>query len=230
LTAVSHESGSGLNPSLEAPKRLAALRLAALTVGAGAGLATYAAAGTGALGLLLALCLGAAAVASPDLVTVSAARRGESSLLQQLPDFVDLLAASLSAGIPLEDALDTCASVARAPLQPILVRVRMRVAAGEGPAVALAAEAADTGVDAFASVGRIVEQARRHGVPAAPSLVVVADDARARARASLLARAGRAGPLASLVLALVIAPACVLALIVAVLGGFSLSAGWTGPG
>ena len=60
----------------------------------------------------------------------------------------------------------------------------------------------------------------------APAIVAISDGARAKARTALLDRSGRSGPLATVVVAVLIAPACVAALVIALAGGFLSGGGF----
>jgi Flp pilus assembly protein TadB len=185
----------------------------------GAALAAVTVLLAGAMLTPVAVCLPLAGLALPDLCLASAARRAEAELLADLPASLDMLAAALTGGVPLQPALDQVASDAAAPLSAVLRRVRGLIAAGRPVAAAFHEEAERSGVDGLVTVATLIERHHTLGVPVAPVLHRFAEDARSRASAAAVARAGRAIPIAGLLTALVIAPACVIALIVCLVGG-----------
>jgi tight adherence protein C len=169
--------------------------------------------------LPIAVGLPIAAALAPDLALSRTANSVQATVSAALPDVLDLLASCARAGRPLELSLALAADHSPAPLAALLRRAVSRQAVGQGPAAALRLEAERTGVDSLVSLAALVERNRELGLPLEAPLLHLADAARAEARIGCLARAGRTVPLAGVLTALVIAPACVAGLATAVLGG-----------
>jgi hypothetical protein len=91
---------------------------------------------------------------------------------------------------------------------------------GEAAGLAHAAEADRFHLPALAEVGEALDRNARDGTPLAAELRRIAARHRADARTRLLEKANRRGPLATLVVALVIAPTCLAALTACLIGGF----------
>jgi Flp pilus assembly protein TadB len=209
LTAL---AGSG---SLEVA--LAAVRLGAVLVAACACLGMAVLAGPLLLPAAVPVC--AVAAAGPGLALRHAARRGAEAAASALPVALELVAAALTAGLAIDRALAVAGGCTDPALARLLGRAAVRAAAGQTAAAALTEVARDSGIETLATVAALVDRRQRLGLPLAPQLLAVADATRARTRAQTLALAGRRGPLASLVTATVVAPACALGLLCVVLAG-----------
>jgi Flp pilus assembly protein TadB len=209
LTAL---AGSG---GLEAA--LVAVRLGAVLIAACACLGMVVLTGPLLLPAVMPLC--AAAAAGPGLALRRAARGGAEAAASALPVALELVAAALTAGLPIDRALAVASGCTDPALARLLGRAAVRVAAGETAAAALAEVAHASGIETLATVAALVDRRQRLGLPLAPHLLALADATRARTRAQILALAGRRGPLASLVTATVVAPACALGLLCVVLAG-----------
>jgi Flp pilus assembly protein TadB len=154
----------------------------------------------------------AAGLASALLPDAALAQHGAAAARRvdvAMPDTLELLAACCRGGLALESALAVTAGHAPQPLRGILDRSRRRQRAGEPPAAALRVEAEAVGVDEISAIGRLVERHHQLGLPLESPLLARATAARARARVAMLARAGRGVPVASLLVATVVAPCCV---------------------
>jgi Flp pilus assembly protein TadB len=173
----------------------------------------------GSTALPIAVALPIAAALVPDLALGAAARRMRGTVIAALPDILDLLATCACAGQPLEQSIRLAADHSPAPLAALLGRAATRQAAGQGPAAALRLEAERTGIDRVISLAALIERNQELGLPLEAPLRRLADAARAEARTDCLARAARAVPLAGVLTALVIAPACVAGLAAVVLCG-----------
>ena len=90
---------------------------------------------------------------------------------------------------------------------------------GEEPCQALTTEAHRYGLGMLGDVAQAVERQRRLGVALGDELSRIATRMRAEQRAAALRRAARRGPLGTLVVALVIAPTCLVAVIACLVGG-----------
>jgi Flp pilus assembly protein TadB len=174
---------------------------------------------TGAAGIALAPFAAAAGAALPDVALARAARRASRMGEGAVAAALDLLAATTSAGLPLEAAMELTAGHAPPPVAAALHAAAARRAMGEEPAHALTVESARFRIPALADVSLAVERQRRLGTSLGPELRHIAARLRAEHRARTLERITRRAPLATLVVALVIAPLCLAALIACLVGG-----------
>jgi Flp pilus assembly protein TadB len=196
---------------------LAAVRVLATLAGALGCLAATVVGGPQLLIAALPVCWGGVCV--PGLAVGHAARQGAAAAAAALPLALELVAAALRAGLPIDRALAVAAGCVHPSLATLLSRASAASAGGGSVAAALGEAAETSGVDGLATVAALIDRRQRLGLPLAPQLLAVAGTARARARAETLARAARRGPLASLITATVVAPACALGLLCVVLAG-----------
>ncbi|MFN2450800.1 MAG: type II secretion system F family protein [Candidatus Dormibacteria bacterium] len=204
------------------------LGIEALVVWAGFGMVGgLAAAARPGLAGVAAVAVTVAALGLPAQVAL-AARGMRRRLKEQVPLALELLAVGLGAGEPLERVLGATAAELAPPLRSTLARAAARVAAGERAGLALRREAQLCGVAVLERVASTVERGATLGLPLDGPLHALAADLRAAWRSTLLARAGRATPMAALLTALVIAPACVAALAVCLVGAAVVQGGVLG--
>ena len=160
---------------------------------------------TGALLLLAAALLGAAVV--PAFWRARGARRADEArardLRRELPDAVELLAAAIDGGAPVDRALRAVAAHVAEPLAGELRRAAAPHAA-ERPGVVLARR------PALRSLGALVASSEELGVPLASALRGLAAHERERRRRDVRLRAAAAGPRMTLVVAGLLAPAALL--------------------
>ena len=212
---------------IEVGRRLAGARTAAVLCGLMSAVALIAVIGPLAAppAFVLALIMGG----SVDGQLALTARRARAEVEAGLPVVIELLAGMLTAGVPLGSALAHCAAMSSPPFRRILDRLAVRVSTGASAAHALQIEAATTGVPGLAMVAATVERAAATGAPVSDGLSRLAAELAAQLHHSHQRRAGRNGPYASLLTALVIAPACVGVLLTLVVGGFVLGGSGQSP-
>ena len=157
--------------------------------------------------------------ALPDIVLRRAARAARRAACDNTASAVDVLAAALSAGMPLRDALELTVGHAPPSLAASLRAAALGGATGLDLRTAFIAEGDRFGIPALADVGDALDRQRRLGTPLGPELARIAARLRSEERARLAERAARRGPLATLLVALVIAPACLAALTACLIGG-----------
>jgi hypothetical protein len=155
----------------------------------------------------------------PELVLSRAAHQAIRVGADGSAAALELLTAQVAIGVPLQAALERTATHAPAAVAAALRAAALRASAGTDPAGALAGEGERHGIHALRDVGGAVDRARRLGAPLAVELRRITAGLRAEERARLGARAARRGPLATLVVALVIAPLCVAGLVACLVGG-----------
>lgn len=145
-------------------------------------------------------------------------RRRRERMAADLPFAVDLLAACLRAGRPVDGALDATAQAVGGPLGDHLAEVSGRLRLGAAPA---AAWAVPSDVPAVAALGRHMVRSTGSGAPVTDALTRLADDVRRQARAASAAAARRVGVLAVAPLGLCFLPAFVLLGIVPAVAGLA---------
>jgi Flp pilus assembly protein TadB len=157
--------------------------------------------------------------ALPDFLLGSAARRAQHVGARDTAAAIDLLAATTGAGLSLPEAMVLTAGHAPPAVAAALRAAAVRRAMGEEARAALADETQRFGVSGLLDIAQAVERQSRLGVPLGPELAQVATRLRGEHRVRALRRAARRGPLGTVVVALVIAPICLAALIACVVGG-----------
>lgn len=214
-------SPSGRARARGSPRRVPARPIAMGPVGrrrlaaSGGGLAAVLVIGS-PLGLGLGLVGAVLADHALSRLEPAAQRRQREQLVAELPVALDLLAACLHGGCPVEDALDAVAGATGralgAPLSTVVAARRM----GAAPAQAWQ-QAGDH--PELAALARAVVRAGDGGSDLAESISLLALDARDRARARGEEAARRAGVLAVAPLGLCFLPAFVLVGVVPVVVG-----------
>lgn len=155
----------------------------------------------------------------PDLVMARASRAALRVARRSASGTVDVLAAAVSAGLPLGEALELTAGNAPPALAAACRSAATRLRLSGDPVTSLATEADHFGLPVLADVGEAAERERRLGIPLGPELRQIAARVRSEERAAVLTHAARWGPLGTLVVALVIAPVCLAALTACLVGG-----------
>ena len=146
-------------------------------------------------------------------------RRAQREIGHAFPAALDLIAAALAAGLPLERGFACLAQSGPPAIRPPMRYALAAVSAGVGPASAMRQIAEVAAVPALSAVAALMERAIATGAPLSASLHGTASDLRASAQAAARQRAGQRGPLATLTTALVIAPSCVGLMLTLVIGG-----------
>ncbi|MDW5598900.1 type II secretion system F family protein, partial [Conexibacter stalactiti] len=193
-------------------------------------------AGAAALGLALALPLGAllpgrlalvvpialptAAFLAPDLWLRRRARARGREMETELPDLLDLLRVALGAGLPLERAIGEVAHRATGLLAHEWRTVASHVELGVPREHALAALAERCPAPGVAALVRTLDRAARHGAPLGDALLAQAREARAARARRLDEQAARAAPKIQLVVALLLVPSVLLLVGAALLTAF----------
>jgi tight adherence protein C len=179
---------------------------------------------------ILALVVGpVAALRLPDLWLARAAAVRVESARRHLPDLIDMLRVTVTAGAAPMRALDAVARQFPGPLASELREVVTVCGLGERPASALERLEQRLPCDDVASFARVLRDSSRHGTPLAPALAAQAARTRHRRRQDIRERAARAGPKIQLVVSLVLVPSVLLviaAALVAELPRAGLGAGF----
>lgn len=136
-----------------------------------------------------------------------ALRRRGNALASQLPDVIDLLAATVDGGVATDTALSRVAEFIDEPMRAVLLG-----AIDHGGELGTGARlcASDP---ALRPLGALLLHSEELGVPIAGSLRLLAADARARARSAARERGAAAAPKMLLVVGALLAPASLLIVI-----------------
>lgn len=159
---------------------------------------------TGVLLTVAAVLLCAAAVPSfwRSRAVARTAEARARALRADLPDAVELLAAAIDGGAPVERALAAVAPHVREPLAGELRRAAAAAVGRPGPVL--------TREPALRGLGALVASSEELGVPLASALRGLASHERERRRREIRLRAAAAGPRMTLVVAGMLAPAALL--------------------
>lgn len=161
--------------------------------------------------------VGGLVLAGPCAAGVRALRRrsAEGARDPRLPLLLDLVAAGLAAGQPLVGALTLAGDSVGGPSAQALVRVASLLRLGAPPAATWASVADGP----LGAVARVAVRSMDSGIRLGQAFMTLADELRARARASAEARAHRVAVLALAPLGLCFLPAFVCLGIVPVIVG-----------
>jgi Flp pilus assembly protein TadB len=189
-----------------------------VTVAVLAGIATVAVLG-GTGGVVAGVLVTVVVLAVLARLEPLARRRHREAMERQAPLVVDLVAACLVSGAPLERSLDVAAAAVGPPASDTLVRAISALHLGAEPAVVWAEVACE---DALAPLARAVARSQQTGAPLSSLLPRVADQARALHRARAEARIRTAAVRLTAPLGAAFLPAFVL------LGVVPVVASWVG--
>jgi tight adherence protein C len=157
---------------------------------------------------------------SPDLWLARRARVRVAAMKHELPDVVDLLRVAVAAGLPPVRALAEVGRRRRGLIGAELRAAVARAELGMPLAEAIGSLPSRCPVDGVAALVAAVERAERHGAPLASTLTAVALRARAERARAMREDAARAAPKMQLVVALLLAPAVMLAVAAALTATF----------
>ena len=172
----------------------------------------------GPVGVVLGLLLGAAGPNLLGRLEPASTRAEREALAADLPLALDLLAACLTGGAGLPEAVRAVAEAVPGPCRTRLLRVAAALEVGRSPAEAWSALALP-GDELAAAAARALARAGEGGAPVAGAVVRLAEQAREGARARGQQAAERAGVLAVGPLGLCFLPAFVLLGVVPVVAG-----------
>jgi tight adherence protein C len=150
-------------------------------------------------------------------------RRRQEAIERGLPDFLDILAVCVSAGIAFRPALARVSESSEGPLREEMQLVLRQIALGAPRREAFDAlrqRNTSEGVGTFVTA---VQQAEELGVPLTDALVDLARDMRQMAFQRARQRAQKATPRVSIVTTAVIAPGAVIIIIAGLLANVDLS-------
>ena len=170
----------------------------------------------GAIGIVVSTLLLAFGCVYPDLWLRSAAARRVARIERAAPALLELVAAAVQAGVPLDVAIDGAGRAAGGELAEELERSRVSMALGRPRGEELRDLSERTGAPTLAALGLAVRLSDRLGVPLAESLRDQAGRSRAEAARVVQERAARAGPRVLAVVVFVLVPAALMPIAAAV--------------
>jgi tight adherence protein C len=163
------------------------------------------------VGLLL-----AAGFLAPDAALERAARRRAERIVAALPDALDLLAVGAASGRSPGTLLTDVATGATGPLASELAIAVAEIECGASERRAVEALRQRVSGNEVGAVAAALERSRRYGSPLADQLHEQASALRRDARRRIDERAARAAPKIQLVVALVLVPSVLLAILAAI--------------
>ena len=178
--------------------------------------------------LLLGTWLSALALAVLGLFAFDAwlsgtARRRQEAIDRALPDFLDILAVCVSAGIAFRPALARVAEASEGPVREEMQLVLRQIALGAPRRDAFEALRQRNTSDGIGTFVTAVQQAEELGVPLTDALVDLARDMRQEAFQRARQRAQKATPRVSVVTTAVIAPGAVIIIIASLFASVDFS-------
>ena len=186
----------------------------------GVGLALFALVSGSWLSALALLFLGTFAF---DAWLHGAARRRQEAIERGLPDFLDILAVCVSAGIAFRPALARVSESSEGPLREEMQLVLRQIALGAPRREAFDALRQRNTSEGVGTFVTSVQQAEELGVPLTDALVDLARDMRQMAFQRARQRAQKAAPRVSIVTTAVIAPGAVIIIVAGLLANVDLS-------
>jgi tight adherence protein C len=149
-------------------------------------------------------------------------RRRQEAIERSLPDFLDILAVCVSAGIAFRPALARVAEASEGPLREEIELVLRQINLGSPRREAFDALRERNTCDGVATFVTAVQQAEELGVPLTDALVDLARDMRQTAFQRARQRAQKATPRVSVVTTAVIAPGAVIIIIASLFANVDL--------
>lgn len=153
----------------------------------------------------------------------SLARRRQHEIERALPDFLDILAVTVSAGIGFLPALQRVTAITKGPLREELDLTMSQMDFGQSRRQAFRALRGRNGSGSLARFVTALLQAEELGVPLTDTLAELAKDMRRYFYQDARRRAANAAPRVALVVTMIILPGSVILVIAAFLLGSNVS-------
>ena len=169
----------------------------------------------------------AAGWTAPDTWLAGRARRRQARLDRDLPDFLDVLAVSVSAGVGFRPALRRVAEGIGGPVSEEMLATLHQIELGMSRRDAFEALRERNDSEFLAQFVTSVLQAEELGVPLRDALLDLAREMRKSAHQRARRRAQRAGPRVSLIVTTLIVPAAMLLILSALFAGIGSDIGDT---
>lgn len=176
--------------------------------------------------LVLGTFLGALLVVYPEVWLYSEAQRRQREIERELPDFLDILAVTVSAGLGFRQALDRVGNTVKGPLAGEVKFTLNRMGIGVSRREAFVElRERNPRSDTMGLFVTAILQAEELGAPLAQTLNALAADMRREYSQTARRRAARAVPQVSLIITTMILPAVVGLIVVALFLGSNTSLG-----
>jgi tight adherence protein C len=170
--------------------------------------------------LVLGSFVAALLVVYPEVWLFSESQRRQRAIERELPDFLDVLAVTVSAGLGFRQALDRIGSTLRGPLAGEVRFTMNRMSVGVSRRAAFTElRERNPRSDTMSLFVTAILQAEELGAPLAETLTALAGDMRREYAQAARRRAARAVPQVSLIVTTVIVPAVVGLIVVALFLG-----------
>ncbi|HWC11974.1 MAG TPA: type II secretion system F family protein [Acidimicrobiales bacterium] len=169
--------------------------------------------------LFLFLALTAAGFFWMDAWLAGVARKRQARIERDLPDFVDILAVTITAGVGFRSAMARVAQAVAGPLGEEISRTLRQMDLGASRRAAFEELRRRNSAESLSRMVTSVLQAEELGTPLADVLMELARDGRRAFAQQARRQAARAAPRVSLIITMVIVPGAILLMIVALILG-----------
>jgi tight adherence protein C len=161
----------------------------------------------------------------PDILLSGQARRRQSQIDRDLPDFLDILAVTVSAGVGFRPAMSRVADALGGPLAEEVQTSLRQMDLGASRRDAFESLRRRNESESLSTFVTALLQAEELGVPLAQALSDLADDMRRSFHQKARRRAARAAPRVSLVTTIIIVPGALVMIVVALFVGSDIDLG-----
>jgi tight adherence protein C len=160
-----------------------------------------------------------------DIWLSAVARARQARIERDLPDFLDILAVTVAAGVPFRSALERVSEALEGPVSEEIMTALRQMALGMSRRQALDGVRKRNTSESLSQFVTALLQAEELGVPLADALGHLAEDMRRSFYQSARRRAAKATPRVSLIVATVIVPGAIVLIVSAVIAGTAIDFG-----
>jgi tight adherence protein C len=160
---------------------------------------------------------------APKFVVRTLAKRRQEQIRYELPDFLDMMSITLSAGMSLDDALSYYVETTEGPLSEELARLNQEIRFGVQRETAYRSLIQRTESAELESLIQSLIQAHNLGTPIAQTFAQQAEEMRRMRAERAKEAAGKAAPKISLVSGLIIAPSIMLLMLCAIVYSYFIA-------
>ena len=160
-----------------------------------------------------------------DIWLSGVARVRQTSIARDLPDFLDILAVTVSAGVAFRSALERVSEALEGPLSEEILTALRQMELGMSRRQALDGVRNRNSSESLNQFVTALLQAEELGVPLADALGNLAEDMRRSFYQSARRRAAKASPRVSLIVSTVIVPGAIVLIVASVIAGSNIDFG-----
>ena len=160
-----------------------------------------------------------------DIWLSGVARARQARIQRDLPDFLDILAVTVSAGVAFRSALERVAEALQGPLGEEIMTALRQMELGMSRRQALEGIKDRNSSESLNQFITALLQAEELGVPLADALGNLAEDMRRSFYQAARRRAAKAAPRVSLIVSTVIVPGAIVLIVASVIAGTDLNFG-----